>query len=1491
MAANQNDIVDTILSQGGNLAKLIPPPFNIVAEIPIKTAEYLRERYPGEGAAVYDERAIEEDFRADEWKFMRTLAAEVSKNIMLDYAGVLFNVKFEYFAKVGDWLGENVKLDLETGHIEIPSIGLNTREITTEKVLGAIDTWDDAALIYLENAIDLATDLLVGTGDHLIEFISSLFGPADGRTIFVDINFNGTYDPGEPLASTDADGRTLIYGMELADRNENLLLDPDEGQWVATGGFDTSVNRPIEISSRAPSEFSVITPTSTFIAALLDTDSFARDEAGHEAAERRVLEAFGVSQINTADYNFLQAASEGDADAALLFARETELYNVVVGIAKLFAEANPAYGVQQLADVVISDIAGKITEPGTSINVRQMLVVKNIMDGVAVRTGIQIDSDIRTSVARALANVNAQTEQLEATGSSSYLEHVVRLQQTAQTSLVDRIQQLQRGELSTSDFDQLATESALAAEAAVAVIGNVTPVYLAVFDAAINEGTADDAGLMSFTVSPIGRSANLPLSVRYRVLSGSAVAGEDFIAQEGLLTWEVGDLSNRQIEVSILQDADFEDNESFSVVLEYPENVALIRGVADGTIVNDDILIIDGNANIRENFVISVGNEVAVVTRDGNEVYSGANGSETLINLYAEVGDQIVVYSQPDADVTWNKRINGRQTLDIDGLVVDVFGLPAITGDAMPTISGVPLVVRTETEFHVLAEIPESFLDTTVSVTWSLWLDGVEVTSALGSDAVLTSALEGLYELKVAIDDGYRRTTLIQELVVNDGPTLVNPVGDLNVAEDSGNLVIDLSSVFAYSGIANLAYSVTSSNEALIQTVIDGSNLVLHLGADQNGVASLTIEVSDGIQSVSDNFVISIDAINDAPVSRNGTATATEDDATISGQLLADDVDGDDDPATLTYSLVSGTSEGTATVNPDGSFSFAPGSDFQDLAAGETRDVSFTFTASDSHAAVSNISTVTVTVTGVNDAPVSEDGTAAATEDGGVVNGQLMASDVDSDDDAATLTYALVDGPIEGTATVNPNGSFQFDPGADFQDLAAGETRDVSFTFTASDSHAAVSNISTVTVTVTGVNDAPVVLNPLPNVVVSQGAADVQIDLGSVFSDIDGPFNLSALSSDDELVVASVNGTVLTLSFPPSFSGAAIVAVTADDGSGGITTTSFDVVVNNVAPDLAGVTISAATLDKASANGSVSVVGTLIDLGLDTHRVTVNWGDGTIEDVAVDQLADSFSGSHHYATGGLYTVVVIAADSNGAASVAYVSDAFVEGIGIVDGTLYIIGTNGRDDVKLKFDQKKNRLTVDAKFGQNRGHGRPGCGDDNRRDREKDRIKLTTTASDIERVVAFLRDGDDKYDGGGSDGGYGHGHQNADRINIRQLIFGGNGNDDLSGGRWMDAIFGGAGRDKIDGKDGNDILIGGEGRDYLKGGRGKDLLIGGLLGKDFSDGAFLDDIDAAMVEWASGNIADTLNSLGSIVDDNTADSLVGERKKDTLFPGVRDRWRR
>ena len=51
------------------------------------------------------------------------------------------------------------------------------------------------------------------------------------------------------------------------------------------------------------------------------------------------------------------------------------------------------------------------------------------------------------------------------------------------------------------------------------------------------------------------------------------------------------------------------------------------------------------------------------------------------------------------------------------------------------------------------------------------------------------------------------------------------------------------------------------------------------------------------------------------------------------------------------------------------------------------------------------------------------------------------------------------------------------------------------------------------------------------------------------------------------------------------------------------------------------------------------------------------------------------------------------------------------------------------------------------------------------------------------------------------------------------LFGGAGNDTLTGGSGADQLFGGAGNDTLLGKGGNDLLFGGAGNDTLIGGTG------------------------------------------------------------------------
>jgi Ca2+-binding RTX toxin-like protein len=66
------------------------------------------------------------------------------------------------------------------------------------------------------------------------------------------------------------------------------------------------------------------------------------------------------------------------------------------------------------------------------------------------------------------------------------------------------------------------------------------------------------------------------------------------------------------------------------------------------------------------------------------------------------------------------------------------------------------------------------------------------------------------------------------------------------------------------------------------------------------------------------------------------------------------------------------------------------------------------------------------------------------------------------------------------------------------------------------------------------------------------------------------------------------------------------------------------------------------------------------------------------------------------------------------------------------------------------------------------------------------------------------------------------------------IFGGDGNDTLTGGSGNDHLLGQDGNDSLFGGAGNDILLGGSGNDFIAGGAGNDTLIGGD-GNDFLDG--------------------------------------------------------
>lgn len=321
---------------------------------------------------------------------------------------------------------------------------------------------------------------------------------------------------------------------------------------------------------------------------------------------------------------------------------------------------------------------------------------------------------------------------------------------------------------------------------------------------------------------------------------------------------------------------------------------------------------------------------------------------------------------------------------------------------------------------------------------------------------------------------------------------------------------------------------------------------------------------------------------------------------------------------------------------------------------------------------------------------------------------------------------------------------------------------------------------------------------------------------------------------------------------------------------------SADLTLNNVAPTIDVLNSDAATINTASTDKTVAISGSFSDLGLlDTHTVEVTWGDGSTSLATVNAEQRTFTASHTYDEGGIYDVSVIATDDDLGVSEQKQTAAVVEGIGRVGNTVFIVGTEDRDHVNVKINDQKDQLDVDVILHQvdTKPHG----------DSQVE-LHRNYVASHIERIVAYLRGGDDHYNGGSKAS---KSKANA-AINISQIVFGGDGNDHLDGGRWNDAIFGGAGSDHIFGRDGNDILVGGDDDDDIFGGDGNDLLIGGKLNLAGDDPSLWKEIDSAITDWANGDLAEVMAELGPIIDDQVADKLFGQGDADELLGDESDK---
>ena len=330
---------------------------------------------------------------------------------------------------------------------------------------------------------------------------------------------------------------------------------------------------------------------------------------------------------------------------------------------------------------------------------------------------------------------------------------------------------------------------------------------------------------------------------------------------------------------------------------------------------------------------------------------------------------------------------------------------------------------------------------------------------------------------------------------VSDSASLdsfANLGGTLSASDvDSGDSLV-------WSGSAVGSYGALTVNGNGSYSYLVNAAAVNALQAGSNPSDSFTVTVTDS-KGATDSRSISINLVgaDDTPVA-SGTYTHTVSDtaaldsfANLTGTLLATDRDNAD---VLVWSGSAVGSYGALNVNSDGSYSYVVNAAAVNaLQAGSNPSDSFVVTVSDSKAAT-DTRTVTITVSGANDAPVAQADVANATEAGGLANGtpgvnpvgNVLTNDTDVDSgDSKTVTAvsAAASGVVGGVTagaygqlTLNADGSYSYqvdNANAAVQALRqASDTLVDTFRYTMQDA-AGASSSATLTVTLHGANDGP----------------------------------------------------------------------------------------------------------------------------------------------------------------------------------------------------------------------------------------------------------------------------------------------------------------------------------------------------------------------------------------------------------------------------------
>ncbi|WP_339897328.1 VCBS domain-containing protein [uncultured Gilvimarinus sp.] len=507
---------------------------------------------------------------------------------------------------------------------------------------------------------------------------------------------------------------------------------------------------------------------------------------------------------------------------------------------------------------------------------------------------------------------------------------------------------------------------------------------------------------------------------------------------------------------------------------------------------------------------------------------------------------------------------------------------------------------------------------------WTYILDNIDPdTDALNAGQEVTD------EFTVAATNGATSTVIVTVTGSNDVPVIDGSDNNVSASIDEDTalanvlpLATDVDSlgrIVGYVQRGDLIYvsdDSTAPGELIFYSdgtyLFDPRGSYDYLAEGETTQVEFNFAAVDNESGVSNEqtVTITIVGVDDLPVISADTVNITEDDTNpaATGQLTA--ADPDDDGADLSFIPVTLDGDyGTLTLDANGNWEYNLGPNAQALNNGDDEADVFTINLSDG-----STTTVTVNVEGINDVPVSDDIVVTVDEDS-VLNASVPAA---TDVDGTVIAYRLVDGSFAGPGSLSfsTDGSYSYDPGDNFQELDAGDTGQVTFQYIVQDNSDGISDPITVTINVTGVNDAPT-SSAIANQSSDESEA-VSVDVSGSFADIDADnvFTYSASGLPPSLTIDPVSGVISgTLDADAAAGSVYNVTVTATDSGGEATSQSFSWIIANPTPDFVGETSGndddtyAFSLNEGTPSGTEVGAVSAIDPDGDTLTYSITAGN------------------------------------------------------------------------------------------------------------------------------------------------------------------------------------------------------------------------------------------------------------------------------------------